>query len=134
MTGAPRKRGRKDDSFAQVLQVGIDIMSNSISQASIKLNPKVILLGPKLGKTLLLSDGPRFTNILLKEFSRKEKMVGIKMCGANVKAITKILCQGNKFSIFIIVVWLCDLILLPIVWNSRMPLKLPSWKKKDITQ
>jgi hypothetical protein len=124
---ATREGRRKNGSFAQVIEIGINICNNSICQTLIKLHPKIVLNGSQLTHTLLLSNCPRLTDICLKEPACKKEMVGLNMSGANVKAIVKVFFQGHMLSTII-------LILYWPVENIGMPTNLPSWKKKDIVQ
>ena len=95
----------------------------------IQLNPKIILDGSKLCKTLLLSDCPRLTDIGLKELASKEEVVGLNMRRANVEAIAKVFFQAN-----ILPLPGGCLIFQLIEGNPGVPSQLSSWKEKDIAQ
>ena len=98
ITCATRERRRENCPSAQVIEIGIHI-SNGISQTLIQLNPKVVLNGSKLSKTLLLSNCPRFTDIGLEELASKKEVVGLNMNRANVEAIAKVFFQSDILSL-----------------------------------
>ena len=111
-----RERRRQNDGpSTQVIKIGIHI-GNSNSQALVQLNPKIVLNGSKLSKTLLLSNCPRLTDISLKELASKEEVVRLNVDGANVKAITKIFFQSDTLS----PIW-ASLILHLLIGNSGIP-------------
>ena len=128
VTCASRERRGENGPPAQVIEIGIHI-GNSICQALIKLNPKIVLNGSKSSKTLLLSNCPRLTDIGLKELASKKEMVGLSMKGANMEAIAKVFFQRDILSLV-----RGSLILYLPIRDSRVPSHLSSWKKKNITQ
>src|ERR1700751_706579 len=67
VASASRKAGSQNHPSTQLCQVGISISSNRINQARINLSTKRVLMGLDIPQTLLLSNGPGLTCILLEK-------------------------------------------------------------------
>jgi hypothetical protein len=143
--GAPHKGRRKDDPLAQIMQAtGVSIGSDRVHQALVKVRSEGILTGPELSKTLLLSDGPSFTDVLLKEIASKEEMDGFDVKRANVKAIAKELIQADVLPGFTLLFSLWVLFTLRLhrphwrfifqraVRDPGVPTELARWEEKDV--
>jgi hypothetical protein len=82
------------------------------------------------------SNGPCFTNILLKEVACEKDVVGLNICGADEQAVAMVFSHGDMFTTSITwFIWCMILFLLNIlIEDVGVPTKLASRKKKNISQ
>jgi hypothetical protein len=125
---ASKARG-KNKAFSKLIRVHISICCHCIMQALIELHPKLLLIESMIVEVVLFSNSPYLIDILLKELTSKEEMIGLNVWRARKEVKVIELCQTHIF-----VLGLSLLIFHLLIRDEVMPTKLVSRMEQDIMQ